>query len=69
MTVGLRNTRDGMVRREAPPKRPQRTKIEPCEQRQLLASAGCGTIGPGELGASLIRRFVSVNRRYHDSVR
>jgi hypothetical protein len=44
--VGLWNTRDDMVHREAPPKRPQRTKIGPCEQRQLLASAGCGTINP-----------------------
>jgi hypothetical protein len=27
-------------------------KIGPCEQRQLLASAGCGTINPANLGAS-----------------
>jgi hypothetical protein len=57
-----------MVHREAPPKRPQRTKIGLCEQRQLRASAGCGTINPAKLGASLIRRFVSVNRSYHDNV-
>jgi hypothetical protein len=56
-----------MVHREAPPKRPQRTKIGLCEQRQLRASAGCGT-SPANLGASLIRH-VSVNRQYHDNVR
>jgi hypothetical protein len=32
-------------------------KIRPCEQRQLLASAGCGTINQANLGASLIRHL------------
>ena len=32
-------------------------KIGPCEQRQLLASAGCGRINPANLGASLIRHL------------
>ncbi len=54
-----------MVHREAPPKTASAKKIGPCEQRQLRASAGCRT-SPANLGASLIRRFVSVNRRYHD---
>jgi hypothetical protein len=49
--VGLRNTRDGMVR-ETPQNGVSEQKIGPCEQRKLLASAGCGTINPANLGAS-----------------
>jgi hypothetical protein len=58
MAVGLRNTRDGMVHREAPPKRPQRTKIGLC--------ASNGSSAPLREAA---RRFVRVNSRYHDNMR
>ena len=45
-------------------------KIRPCEQRQLLASAGCGTINPANLGASLPHSpFVSGNSRYHRALK
>jgi hypothetical protein len=47
-TVCGSGTEHAKVCREAPPKRPQRTKIGLCEQLQLRASTGCGTISPAK---------------------